>query len=322
MELINSIGSREFWLIAFFVILYILYLSRVIFTARRLGTGYAKIFLKLPLRFLIFGLIIFSILGPSFGETKKEVKSVGKDILIAVDLSQSMNASDVQPTRLEKVKFELKNIVNAFSSDRIGLIIFSSEAFMQCPLTYDQNALNLFIETLHTGLVPNTGTNLAPPLQLAMDKLDDQNAPVTQPSSKIIILISDGEDFGEERRAIVDEIEDRNIRLFTLGVGTEEGSKILTPQGYKKDRQGRDVITKLNPVALKNIARETDGEYFELGKTRNDVTRLINTINSIEGELRDTRQVDVSANKYYYFLALALFLLILDMITSLKIIRI
>ena len=322
MELMNDFGSTEIWLLSFFIIFYILYLIRVIRTARKLNTGYGKIFVKVPLRTLIFVLFIFALLGPSFGEMKREVKSKGKDIIIAVDLSQSMNASDVQPTRLEKVKFELKNIVNAFSSDRIGLIIFSSEAFMQSPLTFDQNALNLFIETLHTGLVPNTGTNLAPPLELALEKLSNQEATAAQQTSKIVILISDGEDFGEERKEIVDAIEDKDIRLYTLGVGTEEGSKILTQHGFKEDRQGRDVITRLNPESLKQIARETDGEYFELGRNRNDVSRLINTINDIEGEVRDTRQVDVSANKYYYFLALALFLLLIDMITSLRTVKI
>jgi Ca-activated chloride channel family protein len=322
MELINNFGSLEIWLSVIFIILYILYVRRVVTTARRLGTGYGRIFIKLPVRTLIFALLLFSLLGPSFGAAKREVKSVGKDIMIAVDLSQSMNASDVQPTRLEKVKHELKNIVKAFSSDRIGLIIFSSEAFIQSPLTFDQNALNLFIETLNTGLVPNTGTDFAPPLRLALEKLTDDEAPVTKQTSKIILLISDGEDFGEERKEIVDEIEDNDIRMFTLGVGTEEGSKILTANGYKKDLEGRDVITRLNTTALKTIASETDGKYFEIGKNRNDVSRLINTINSIEGELRDTRQVDVSANKYYYFLALALFLILIDMVTSFRTVRI
>ncbi len=117
-----------------------------------------------------------ALLGPAFGEARREVQSVGKDIFLAIDLSQSMNANDVQPTRLEKMKFELKNIVGTFTSDRIGLIIFSSEAFMQCPLTYDQNALNIFIETLHSGLVPNTGTDFGPPLKMALEKLNDENS--------------------------------------------------------------------------------------------------------------------------------------------------
>lgn len=322
MELINNFDSFEIWLTIIFIILYVLYIIRVVTTARRLGTSYRKIFIKLPVRTLIFALLLFSLLGPSFGAAKREIKSVGKDIIIAVDLSQSMNASDVQPTRLEKVKHELKNLVEAFSSDRIGLIIFSSEAFVQVPLTFDQNALNLFIETLNSGLVPNTGTDFAPPLRLALEKLTSDETPVTRQTSKVILLISDGEDFGEERNEIVEEIEDNNIRLFTLGVGTEEGSKILTANGYKKDREGRDVITTLNPTALKTIARETDGQYFEIGKNRNDVSRLINTINSIEGELRDTRQVDISANKYYYFLALALFLILIDMVTGFRTVRI
>lgn len=322
MELIKDISDFELILIGIFIILYLFYIGRVVNAARKIGSSYGHVFIKIPLRTLVFILLIFSLLGPSFGESKREVQSVGKDIFIAVDLSQSMNANDVQPTRLQKVKYELKNIIKAFSSDRIGLIIFSSEAFVQVPLTYDQNALNLFVETLTTGLVPSRGTDFGPPLRLALDKLNDPDAPVTQQSSKVIILISDGEDFGDERTDLADEIEDNDIRLFTLGVGTQQGSRIVTRDGYKLDNDGNPVVTRLNPEALKNLARETDGEYFELTDKKNDVARLIGSINSIEGELRDSRQIDVSANKYYYFLAAALFLLMLDMITSVKTVRI
>src|SRR5258708_981291 len=170
------------------------------------------------------------------------MKSVGKDMMICVDLSKSMDAFDVQPTRLEKVKFEMKKIVEAFNSDRIGIIIFSSEAFVQCPLTYDQNALNLFIETMNTNLVPPTGTDFGPPLRMALSKLDDQEGPGTQQKSKVIILISDGEDFGEQTTQVDQEIEARDIKLFTLGVGTEKGSQIYSGRGYKMDERGNAVL--------------------------------------------------------------------------------
>ncbi len=220
------------------------------------------------------------------------------------------------------MKFELKNIVESFNSDRIGLIIFSSEAFVQCPLTYDQNALFLFIETLHTGLVPNTGTDFGPALEMSLNKLDNNEGPSLQQKSKIILLISDGEDFGDETPAMIERIKQDDIRLFTFGIGTIRGSKIPTRNGFKIDENGNQVITKLNPSSLKELASSTGGQYFELNETRNDISRLINTVGDIEGELRDTRQMDVSSNKYYYFLGVALLLILLDGLVSLKTIRI
>lgn len=322
MTWLYSLSGLEITFIALFIVFYLLYLIRVISIAKKLSTPYGSVFIKLSIRSIYFALFIVALLGPSFGESKREVKSVGKDIFVLVDLSQSMNANDVQPTRLEKVKFELKNIVEAFSSDRIGIIIFSSEAFMQVPLTFDQNALNLFIETLYTNLVPSTGTDFTPPLQLALKKLNSEESPITQQKSKVIILISDGEDFGEETEEVAQEIEDQGIKLYTLGVGTERGSKIRVNGVYKKNREGNDVVTKLDSRTLKKLASETGGKYFEINETNNDVSRLINTINNIEGELRDTRQIDVSANRYYYFLGIALLLLIIDLLTSVKTIKI
>lgn len=322
MTWFKSLDSLEFSLIFLFFVLYGLYIYRMVRIARKLNSDYKTIFLKLFLRTIYFSLLMVALLGPSFGESAKEVKTVGKDIFIAVDLSKSMDATDIQPSRLEKVKFELKNIVDAFNSDRVGLIIFSSEAFIQCPLTYDQSALNLFIETLNTGLVPSTGTDFSPPIKMALSKFSGEDDSPTQQKSQLMILISDGEDFGEESEGMAKQADDMDIKIFTLGVGTEEGSKILTNRGFKKDRSGNDVITKLNPEQLKNIANTTDAAYFEISETNNGVSQLINTISSIEGELRGTRQVDVTANKYFYFLSLAFCLMVLDVLVSLKTIRI
>ena len=160
-----SLGASEFTLIAVFGVTYLFYAVRMHKIGKTLNTSAHKWLFKFILRAVYFSLLIVALLGPSFGESFREIKSVGKDIFLCVDLSESMNAFDIQPTRLEKVKFELKNIVEAFNSDRIGLIMFSSEAFMQCPLTYDKNALGLFIQAMNTQLVPNTGTDFAPPLK-------------------------------------------------------------------------------------------------------------------------------------------------------------
>ena len=320
----RDFGITEIIFVAAFVVLYVLYILRIVRIARRLNTPFAKIFIKLVLRTVYFALFIIAILGPSFGGSKKEVKSVGKDIMICVDLSKSMDAFDIQPTRLEKIKFEMKRIVDAFSSDRVGVIIFSSEAFMQCPLTYDQNALNLFIETMNSGLVPASGTDFAPPLRMALDKLeeDDKNGSPSQSKSKVIILISDGEDFGEDTDDVARDLDNADIKLFTLGIGTSKGGNIYAGNGVKRDRQGNVVVTKLNPEALQALAKKTDGQYFEINESKNDVTRMINTIGNIEGELRDAWFVDVTANKYFYFLAVAAALLILDILINVPTIRI
>jgi Ca-activated chloride channel family protein len=304
-----------------FLLAYLLYFYRVYRTSRITGASFGTVLFKFIIRSATFGLLLLALLGPSFGTAGREVKTVGKDIFICVDLSQSMNAFDIQPSRLEKMKFELKNLASAFSSDRIGLIIFSGEAFIQCPLTYDQSALNLFIETLNTGLVPNTGTDFGPPLRLALDKLQNDPDNMSRQTSKVIILISDGEDFGEDTDAVANDIKDSAIRLFTLGVGTEEGSRIRERGRFKRDRQGREVITRLNSDDLQKLASTTNGQYFEINNRKNEVERLINVVQSIKGEVRDARMVSASANKFYYFLAAALALLALDLLLSLKVIR-
>jgi Ca-activated chloride channel family protein len=318
----RDLGITEIIFIAAFVLLYVLYLFRIIHVARILNTPFTRVFIKFFLRTVFFALLIIAILGPSFGGSKKEVKSIGKDIMICVDLSKSMDAFDIQPTRLEKVKNEMKKLVSAFNSDRIGLIIFGSEAFMQCPLTYDQNALNLFIETMNTGLVPVGGTDFGPALKMALNKLTNQEGELNETKSKVIILISDGEDFGQETDEIVGDIENRDIKLFTLGIGTEKGGNIYAGNGVKKDREGNTVVTKLNSRSLRSIADKTGGQYFEINASKNDVTRLINTIGKIEGELRDARLVDVTANKYFYFLAFATALLLLDILVNVKTVNI
>lgn len=194
---------------------------------------------------------------------------------------------------------------------------------MQCPLTFDQNALNLFIETMNTGLVPPSGTDFGPALEMAVKKIEsDNDTNVTQTKSKVLILISDGEDFGENTSEIAKEIENKGIKLFTLGIGTEEGGRIQASGGFKKDRQGNVVVSKLNSRSLRSLASQTGGQYFEVNESRNDVSRLINTIGQIEGEFRDARFVDVTANRYFYFLGLAIVLLLVDVLFAVHTFRI
>ena len=321
MKWVNTVGVFEIAIAGIFCLLYVLFLARVIRSTKRLGLPFRRVFIKTFVRSLYFFLIVVALLGPSFGDTSREIKTVGKDIFVCIDLSQSMNGMDVQPSRLAKVKFELKNIVEAFNSDRIGLIMFSSEAYLQCPLTYDNNALNLFIQTLNTEMGPNYGTDFGPPLEMALDKLIDDDTIITRSKAKIVILISDGEDFGDNTASVAQDLEDESISLFTLGVGTKTGSKIPIRTGFKKDRNGNEVVSKLNSNSLEDLADDTGGEYFEINESRNDTERLISAINRVEGELREAKKVDSTQNRYFYFLSAALILMALDVLFSVRLIK-
>ena len=323
MEWIKNIDYIEIILISLFIIFYFLYFIKFKKIDKSIPVNFNKILIKFFLRSTYFSLFILSILGPSFGESKKEIEIIGKDIMIAVDLSESMNANDIQPSRLEKIKFELKKIINEFYSDRIGIIMFSNDAFVQCPLTYDKNALNLFVETLNTRLVPNTGTDFGPPLKISLEKLKNDDSKPNTNKSKIILLISDGEDFGENTNQYINEIKNSSIKLFTLGIGTEKGINLISSNGkIKKDQNGNNVITKLNSISLKKIASVSNGSYYEITNNKNEIKQLINQINSLEGNIKDSIELDISKNKYHYFLLLGIFLFVIDFLFTFKVLEI
>ncbi|TPE43353.1 VWA domain-containing protein [Pontibacter mangrovi] len=319
----QTLTLLEFLFGATFVLLYIGYLMRV----RRVALFFKQrphgVWFKVLLRLVYLVLIVIAILGPSFGAMKKEIRTIGKDLYIAIDLSQSMNATDVQPSRLEKAKHEMLRLIGRFNSDRIGLMVFSEDAYVQSPLTYDQNALQLYIQTLSSNLLPYSGTNYAPVLQLALDKLKQRSKmPEEEQKARVLVLISDGENFGADVAQLANELQQQNIRVYTLGVGTLEGSRIPEATGYVKDAEGHEVISKLKPEPLATLADMTGGAYFEMNDRVSEVSRLISAINKIEGELRESKTVDVTSNKYVYPLALALLLILLDILITVKIIRI
>ncbi len=321
MSWIREFGGFEWLLLLLFGLLYALFIRRNYVISRRLGSRGRAVWVKLFLRSAYFTLILMALLGPSFGDVRREVRTVGKDIYIVVDLSRSMDAHDVSPSRIERAKFEIKNLISNLRGDRLGLIVFSYDAFLQCPLTYDQNALQIFVDALSTNLVPEGGTDMAPPLKMALEKHTDPENPLTQQQAKIILLISDGEDFGEATNKIADEISSAGIRLFALGIGTEQGGRIPSGRGYKLDREGREVVSRLNSRALRQLAGRTDGKYFEITDQTNEVRQLQLAIDEVAGELRDTRTMDASANQYALFLIPALLLVGLDLLFTVKIVR-
>jgi Ca-activated chloride channel family protein len=322
MNFLRGLTELEYYALLAFGLFYTFYLIKIIYLAIRVRSSFRYVFVKFVVRTVYFTLIIIALMAPSFGDVKKEIKAMGKDIFICIDLSTSMNANDIQPNRLEKIKSELKNICSSFSSDRLGLIIFSTDAFMQCPLTYDQGALFLFIETLSTKLVPQGGTDFDPPLELALNKLNEQSDKGASQNAKYIVLISDGEDFGDNTDRALKKIKDSGVKLFTLGVGTKAGGRIPIGNSFKKDHEGTIVVTSLNSKDLMDIALSTGGNYYEVSEGRNDVKKLISDMNSMEGTVRETKNIDSQANKFFYFLYVALFLVIFDGLITISVIKI
>ncbi|WP_339879289.1 VWA domain-containing protein [uncultured Algoriphagus sp.] len=303
-----------------FGLLYFIYLFRYWKINRKLEVQKRRLFTKVVIRTVYFVLFLIAFAGPSIGTSMKEIQEEGKDIFIAVDLSQSMNASDIGPSRLQRIKFELKNLTKSFPSDRIGLIIFSSEAFMQCPLTFDQSVLQLYIDGLNTGLVPNFGTDLNGPLRMAEERfMNDESNEV---KSKSIILISDGENFGDDLEDIGSRLNSEGIKVFSLGIGTEGGSSIPRGNGLVIDPQtGKPAQTVLDRGPLQQIAAETNGQYFEISDEVQEIGDLTAALERVEGGVTGSRIVEASANKYFYFLLAGLVLSLLDMMLPIKTIK-
>jgi Ca-activated chloride channel homolog len=315
MNLTSDFNTTEQLFLALFFILYLIYFGRIFWIAKRLGTTAHSSILKFLLRTIYFSLMLLSLLNPSFGDMKGTIKAEGKDIFLLIDISKSMDATDIQPSRLEKAKFEINRFVNHFSKDRIGLIVFSDDSFMLSPLTFDRNAINLFVPKINTNLLPEGGTDFSPALQLAFNKLSKIKS---KTQSKVIVLISDGENFGSENSRLISQIRQKGMNFFAVGVGTPNGITLRQGNNFKKDEDGNIVVTKLETKFLKRIASKMQGKYLEISTISNSFNELITEVEQIASNVIDERQVDVIANKYFYFLIIALFLLGVDVFFTIR----
>ena len=305
-----------------FLLIYLFILIRYIRISKHLRVNYFKFFIKFLIRSFYLFLLIVASLGPHIPDANSlaEVDDVGKDIMFALDLSKSMNVEDVAPSRIERAKHELMKVAKAFSTDRLGLIIFSDNAYLQCPLTFDKAAFQLYLETTSTDLVPGGGTDFSGALNMALNK-QTLNADVEN-KAKIVVLVSDGEDFGDETIDAAKNLKSEGIKLFTLGIGTKEGGKIPARRGYLKEN-GNDVQSKLNSKPLKKLAKLTGGKYYEISKRKNQTQKVIRDIKKIKGTSRDTIKLDAPKNSQFeYFLIPALLLLLFDFLITFKLVKI
>ena len=279
---------------------------------------------KAALRVLIGAALLVAALGPSLGVSQQPVRTAGKDVWLLVDVSRSMDAPDVAPTRLLRAQAELQALVAQFPADRLGLVVFGAEAVVQCPLTYDQEAVKVFISTLRTGLLPAGPTTLRAPLELVLSRLGKVPGVVTPatPRATALVVVSDGEDFGENLEPVLRALGRTGARVYTVGVGTAAGATIpKSSGGVLRDGRGQPVQTRLQEASLLQLSAQTGGQYVALDNRQNGFGPLLDMLRTMPGAVEQVRTVAVADNRYRYPLAAALLLLALDIALTVTVIR-
>ena len=264
----------------------------------------------------LFGL---ALAGPRFGTKLREVKREGVDVLIALDVSLSMTAEDVAPTRLERAKNEIKKMLDDLRGDRVGLIIFAGDAFLQCPLTTDYNALRLFLDVADPTLIPTPGTDFGAALRMAMQAFEAPKENEREGGTKALLIVSDGENHVENIADIVSQARSEEIVIFAAGVGETTGGPIPVYQNgrrtsYKKDKDGHVVNTRLEEDALKSLA--SDGAYFRIARTSSSLSKIIASFERLEKAEFAKEEFEEYEEKYQWPLALAVMILFSERIVS------
>ncbi|KGO91785.1 VWA domain-containing protein [Flavobacterium subsaxonicum] len=267
--------------------------------------------LKLVVLLLALAGVIIALVNPKIGTRTETVKREGVDIVFAIDVSKSMLAEDVAPSRLEKSKQIVSQIINSLGSDRIGIIGYAGSAYPVLPITTDYSVAKMFLQNMNTDMVSSQGTAISDAINLAGTFFDNPQ------TSKLVILLSDGEDHGEGSEEAAAEAQKKGIKLITIGMGTEKGGPIPLKvngkvESYKKDNQGETVVTKLYPDALKTIAERTKGGYIYGGSSREVTDYVKNALEHIEKSEFESKEVALYESQFQWFLGGAFLLLFLE----------
>ena len=265
--------------------------------------------------FILFALV-FIILGmarPQFGSKLEEIKRKGIEIVIALDVSNSMLAEDIQPNRLEKAKQAIARLVEKLADDKIGLIVFAGDAYVQIPITSDYTSAKMFLSSINTQIVPKQGTAIGSAIDLGINSFSPDNE-----ASKALIIITDGEDHDDNAVSLAAEAAEKGIVIYAVGVGTPNGTPIPVYSGnqrsFRKDRQGNVVITKLNEKILREITNAGNGSYIRATNNRLGLNMLFDQISDIEKKELETRIYSEYDEKFQYMIGLALILILFDFI--------
>ncbi|MDP2686825.1 MAG: VWA domain-containing protein [Aequorivita sp.] len=271
-----------------------------------------KSILKVLVICLAIACLSFALVNPKIGTKLETVKREGVDIVFALDVSKSMLAEDIAPNRLEKSKQLITQIINSLAGDRIGIIGYAGSAFPQVPITTDFSSAKLFLSGMNTDMVSSQGTAITEAIQMAETFYDDEGQ-----TNRVLFIISDGEDHGGNISEIAEEASEKGIRIFTIGVGTLEGGPIPIKENgilqfYKRDQNNEQVITRLGEETLKEIAKTTNGEYIDGSNTKAVVDRVKVILGGMDKEEFEAKQFTDFKDQFQWFLAGALFLLVLD----------
>ncbi|NLK86896.1 MAG: VWA domain-containing protein [Clostridiaceae bacterium] len=284
--------------------------KRRILDAMRIGIRTRFKITRLVLMVSGICLMFAALLGPQKLEGFTEIRTQGLDIYLLIDTSNSMRVQDVQPDRIGRAKRIADILMNNLKGDRIGLIPFSSEAYVQMPLTDDYDMARMFLDVVDTKMVGNGGTDFGPAVRLAYESFDEARG-----ADKVMIILSDGEDRNSSEPDVLEQINDSRLRVYTIGIGTEEGGKIpiysideVTVLGYIYDDEYNDIISKLQTSGLKKLAADSGGKYYESTASGIEINALIDDMATLKRDSQNVKRINNYTQLYQYFLGFGLLL--------------
>jgi Ca-activated chloride channel homolog len=273
--------------------------------------------LKVILLLIAWVLLVIGIADPQTGSKLEKIKRKGIDLVFALDVSNSMLATDIAPSRLERAKQAIARLLDNLDNDRVGLVVFAGKAYVQMPITTDYSATKLFLSNINTGMVPVQGTAIGDAIETSVSCFGKTK------QSKAIILITDGENHEDDAVSAAHSAASSGIRVYTIGMGLPDGAPIPIYNsgmqiGYKKDRQGNTVISRLDDNLLKEIADAGKGVYIRANNSQAGVKEVFDQINSLEKVEYDSRIFSDYEDRYQFFLLGGLLVLIVEILISEK----
>jgi len=272
----------------------------------------AKRISKFILYLFAFAFLIIGIVNPQIGTKLEEVKRKGADIMICLDVSNSMKAEDLQPNRLEKSKQAIAKLIDKLEGDRLGIIVFGGEAYVQLPITTDYAASKLFLESINTDMIPTQGTDISKAINLAVESFGKDEG-----KNKAIVIITDGENHEENAVKAAEAAAEKNISIHTIGMGSENGAPIPVykgdvQEGFKKDRDGNTIVTKLNEQTLQQIAAAGNGIYVRATNSDAGLNNVLSALDKLEKKQFDSKMFSDYEDRFQWFIAAALLILLIE----------
>lgn len=262
---------------------------------------------KFTIYLLALTLIIFALARPQTGSKLKEVKREGVEIMLAIDISNSMLAQDLSPNRLERTKYDVARMLEGFEEDRVGVVVFAGDAYVQLPITTDYVTARNFVDQISTNIISKQGTAIGSAISLAASSFSSGSV-----NSRAIILITDGENHEDDALAAAELAASQGIRIYTIGIGTPEGAPIQVGDDFIRDDKGEIVVSKLDEETLRQIALVTDGAYIRSGNQSIGLKEIVDAINETEKSELTSMMFEEYDEQYQYLLGLALLLLLVE----------